>query len=277
MNEKFDMAIIGGGPGGYVAALRGAQLKKKVVLFEKDRVGGTCMNRGCIPAKFLLHQTKTFKETIDNKFLDGPLDDVSCNWEKVQDQRKKIVERFVQGIEFLLKKNGIQLVKGDAKLLNERQIQVREGDNNNIYEAECIILATGSRPADLPFLQPDRIKVITSKEGLALAEVPEDMVIVGADRIAANYDVANKIGTYEKAVLAHENDIPFYVAAPASTFDWSIECGADIKIEERCDSEVTKIFDYHPSLVKNPAFDVTPARYVTGIITKDGIIKPEVN
>ena len=189
MNEKFDMAIIGGGPGGYVAALRGAQLKKKVVLFEKDRVGGTCMNRGCIPAKFLLHQTKTFKETIDNEFLDGPLDDVTCNWEKVQDQRKKIVERFVRGIEFLLKKNGIQLVKGDAKLLNERQIQVREGDNNNIYEAECIILATGSRPADLPFLQPDRIKVITSKEGLALAEVPEDMVIVGAGAIGLEMGV----------------------------------------------------------------------------------------
>jgi len=104
-----------------------------------------------------------------------------------------------------------------------------------------------------------------------------DMVIVGADCIAANYDVANKIGTYEKAVLAHENDIPFYVAAPASTFDWSIACGADIKIEERDDIEVTKIFDYRPAQVKNPAFDVTPARYVTGIITEDGIIKPEVH
>ena len=69
MNKKFDLAIIGGGPGGYVAALRGAQLKKKVVLFEKDRVGGTCMNWGCIPAKFLLHQTKIFKEAKDNKYL----------------------------------------------------------------------------------------------------------------------------------------------------------------------------------------------------------------
>jgi len=177
------MAIIGGGPGGYVAALRGAQLKKKVVLFEKDRVGGTCMNRGCIPAKFLLHQTKTYKETKDSKYLDGPLDTLAINWERVQDQRKKIVQRFVRGIEFLLKKNEIHLVKGDARLLNDRQIEVREGNGNCVYEAESIILATGSRPADLPFLQPDGNKVLTSKEGLELAEVPDDMVIIGAGAI----------------------------------------------------------------------------------------------
>jgi dihydrolipoamide dehydrogenase len=183
MKEKFDMAVIGGGPGGYVAALRGAQLKQKVVLFEMDRVGGTCMNRGCIPAKFLLHQTKVYKETKDNKYIDGPLDSLTCNWEMVQDQRKKIVERFVRGIEFLLKKNGIHLVRGQAALLNERQIEVREEDENGVYEAERIILANGSRPADLPFLKPDGIKVITSREGLELASVPDTLIIIGAGAI----------------------------------------------------------------------------------------------
>jgi dihydrolipoamide dehydrogenase len=183
MKEKFDLAIIGGGPGGYVAALRGAQLNKKVVLFEKHRVGGTCMNWGCIPAKFLLYQTKNFKETKDNKYLDGPLDDLTCNWERLQDQRKKIVERFVRGIEFLLKKNGVHLIQGEAALLNERQIEVREGNDIDVYEAGKIILATGSRPADLPFLQPDGTKIITSKEGLELAAVPDDMVIIGAGAI----------------------------------------------------------------------------------------------
>ncbi len=183
MNEKFDLAIIGGGPGGYVAALRGAQLKQKVVLFEKERVGGTCMNWGCIPAKFLLHQTKIFKETKDNKYLDGPLDALTCNWGRVQEQRKKIVERFVRGIEFLLKKNGVQLVQGDAKLRNERQIEVQGENNKGIYKAERIILATGSKPAALPFLQPDGDTIITSKEGLELAEIPDNLVIVGAGAI----------------------------------------------------------------------------------------------
>ena len=189
MNEKFDLAIIGGGPGGYVAALRGAQLKQKVVLFERERVGGTCMNWGCIPAKFLLHQTKIFKETKDNKYLDGPLDALTCNWGRLQEQRKKIVERFVRGIEFLLKKNGVQLVQGDAKLLNERQIEVHGEDNNGIYEAERIILATGSKPAALPFLQPDGDSIITSKEGLELAEIPDSLVIVGAGAIGLEMGV----------------------------------------------------------------------------------------
>ncbi|UCE42593.1 MAG: dihydrolipoyl dehydrogenase [Candidatus Aminicenantes bacterium] len=189
MNNKYDLAIIGGGPGGYVAALRGAQLKQKVVLFEKDRVGGTCMNRGCIPAKFLLHQTKIFEETKNNKYLDGPLEALTCNWEKVQEQRKKIVERFVRGIEFLLKKNGIQLVLGDAKLRNEKQIEVQGEDNKGLYEAERIILATGSKPATLPFLQPDSNKIITSKEGLELAEIPDHLVIVGAGAIGLEMGV----------------------------------------------------------------------------------------
>jgi dihydrolipoamide dehydrogenase len=189
MNGKFDLAIIGGGPGGYVAALRGAQLKQKVVLFEKDRVGGTCMNWGCIPAKFLLHQTKIFKETKENKFLDGPLADLTCNWGRVQEQRKKIVERFVRGIEFLLNKNGIQLIQGDARLQNERQIEVQGEDNKGIYEAERIILATGSKPATLPFLQPDGDTIITSKEGLELAEIPDDLVIVGAGAIGLEMGV----------------------------------------------------------------------------------------
>ncbi|HDN95557.1 MAG TPA: S-methyl-5-thioribose-1-phosphate isomerase [Thermoplasmatales archaeon] len=102
-----------------------------------------------------------------------------------------------------------------------------------------------------------------------------DLVIVGADRIAANYDVANKIGTYEKAVVAKENDIPFYVAAPLSTFDESIEDGGKIKIEERNEEEVTSIYPWKPKKARNPAFDVTPAKYITAIITEESII--EVN
>lgn len=100
-----------------------------------------------------------------------------------------------------------------------------------------------------------------------------EMVIVGADRITANYDVANKIGTYEKAVLARENGIPFYVAAPLSTFDRSIRNGEEIKIEERRMEEVMSIYPWKPKKARNPAFDVTPAKYITGIITEEGIIK----
>jgi len=105
-----------------------------------------------------------------------------------------------------------------------------------------------------------------------------DMMIVGADRIAANGDFANKIGTYEKAVLAKENGIPFYTAAPVSTFDFSIKSGMDIPIEERCQDEVRyigrELVCPKGATARNPAFDMTPARYVTGIITENGIFKP---
>jgi translation initiation factor eIF-2B subunit alpha/methylthioribose-1-phosphate isomerase len=104
-----------------------------------------------------------------------------------------------------------------------------------------------------------------------------DMVITGADRIASNGDVANKIGTYEKAVLAKENGIPFYVAAPTSTFDKTIKSGNEIIIEERGMEELTTINGHSimPDYikVKNPAFDVTPAKYVKGYITEKGVVK----
>jgi dihydrolipoamide dehydrogenase len=207
MNEKFDIAIIGGGPGGYVAALRAAQLKQKVVLFEKERVGGTCMNWGCIPAKFLLHQTKIFKEAKDNEYLEGPLDALTCNWGKVQGQRKIIVERFVRGIEFLLKKNGIQLVYGDARLQNDRQIELRGPEKEGIYQAEKIILATGSRPATLPFLEPDGVKIITSRECLELADVPENMIVVGAGAIGLELGVIYQRLGCQVTVLEIMSDI----------------------------------------------------------------------
>lgn len=106
-----------------------------------------------------------------------------------------------------------------------------------------------------------------------------DSVIVGADRIAANGDFANKIGTYEKAVVARENGIPFYVAAPRSTFDFSIASGDEIKIEERKEEEVTSFRDVRVAgsgeRAKNPVFDVTPAKFVTAVITEEGVFKPD--
>lgn len=183
MNDRFDLAVIGGGPGGYVAALRGAQLKRKVVLFEKGTVGGTCINWGCIPSKYLLQQAEFFKEFKENKNLDGPLDKVTYNWTRIQERRRLVVERFVRGIELLLKKNGVVLVRGEAELLNPRQIEVRSAGEKHKFEAEKIILATGSMPSALPFARPDGQSVISSKEGLELTDIPGDMIVIGAGAI----------------------------------------------------------------------------------------------
>lgn len=183
MNEKKDIAIIGGGPGGYVAAIRAAQLKKKVVLIEKDKIGGTCMNYGCIPSKYLLHQTKTLKEIRDNPNLEEDSPEIKLDWEKVQKNRAKTVARLRKGTEFILKKNGVQIIRGTASLKKRKRIHVQKDREKEIFQAEHILLATGSRPAELPFLKIPDEKVITSREALELKEIPRKMIVVGAGAI----------------------------------------------------------------------------------------------
>ncbi len=182
MDEKCDIAILGGGPGGYVAALRGAQLKKKVLLIEKDLIGGTCMNRGCIPTKYLLHQTQMLRELKDNTNIDGPLENLKLNWTRVQEGKREKVKKLVKGIEFLLKKNGVKIIRGEARLKSERELIVQSKEDTKIFP-DKIILATGSESASLPFLQPNGEKIITSKDALELNKLPDRLLIVGAGAI----------------------------------------------------------------------------------------------
>lgn len=184
MTQTCDIAIVGGGPGGYVAAIRAAQLGKRVVLIEKDQVGGTCMNWGCIPTKFLLHETWLYSAMRQNRFLTGPVSDIGCDWPSVQQEKQKRVDRLIQGIEFLLKKNGVTLIRGSASLKDAGRVEVIDpgGDRTDV-EAASVILATGGRAAHLPFLAPDGERILTSREALELKEVPESLLIVGAGAI----------------------------------------------------------------------------------------------
>ena len=183
MREKWEIAILGGGPGGYVAALRAAQLKKKTVLIEKEKIGGTCINHGCIPTKYLLHQAKLLTQLKSNKSLEGPLNKIRCNWEKAQEEKEMIVERLVKGIEFLLRRTGVTLIRGAAHLKDERHIGVKTEEQELTLEAETIILATGSHPAQLPFLAPNGQEVVTSRQALQWKNIPPKLLIVGAGAI----------------------------------------------------------------------------------------------
>jgi dihydrolipoamide dehydrogenase len=183
MTKKYDLVVVGGGPGGYVAALRGAQLKKSVVLIEKERIGGTCMNWGCIPTKYLLQQTKIYKDARDNANIDGPLDSLSCNWQRLQEGKEKIVQKLVKGIEFLLKQNGVAVLKGDASLRKKREIWIQMGAGESQVEADKIVLATGSCPKELPFLPFNGTEVIDSKRALSLETIPKKILIIGAGAI----------------------------------------------------------------------------------------------
>jgi dihydrolipoamide dehydrogenase len=193
---KKDIAIIGGGPGGYAAALRCAQFGKRVILFEEDAVGGTCMNYGCIPTKSLLHQTQMARAVRTSRFLGGPVDWVGCDWARAQEEKKKAIDRLVRGIEFLLQRNGVELIRARAMLGDERRILVRSAGEENVYEAQKIILASGSRPAELSFLKTDGTAVVTSREALEFDAVPKSLLIVGAGAVGLEMGtIYSRMGT----------------------------------------------------------------------------------
>ena len=196
MPTQYDIAIIGGGPGGYTAAIRCAQLKKKVVVFEEDAVGGTCMNYGCIPTKHLLYQTKLFKELRSSRTLAGPLSEIRCDWPKVQRDKRKVVDRLVRGVEFLFQRYGIELVRAKAILKSERTIGAATKDGERTFEANRIILALGGRAADLPFLKADGSMVVTSQEALEFSDIPKSLLVVGAGAIGIEIGtIYSRLGT----------------------------------------------------------------------------------
>ena len=196
MTDQRDIVIIGGGPGGYLAAMRGAQLKKRITLVEADRIGGTCINYGCIPTKYLLHQTKILREVGATKTLEGPVGDVRLNWPKVQQGRQSVVDQLVKGLVFLLEKGKVEIIKGEARLAAARTVVVRTADGGRTLDADKIIIATGSRAAGLPFLKPDGRTVITSTEALTLPEVPKSLLVIGAGAVGLEMGVIyRRLGT----------------------------------------------------------------------------------
>ena len=196
MSEKRDLIIIGGGPGGYVAALRAAQLRKKVTVIEEDRIGGTCMNYGCIPTKFLLSQTKTWSELKHNPRIEGWGENTRLNWPSVQKGKRAVVDKLVRGTEFLLERSGVEVLRGRGELRNERDVLFRGPAGEKALEAEKIILATGSAPADLPFLKANGNTVVTHLEALDFESVPRSLIVVGAGAIGLEIGtIYSRVGT----------------------------------------------------------------------------------
>lgn len=183
MEEKYDFAVIGAGPGGYVAAIRAAQLNQKVVLIEQERIGGTCINRGCIPTKYLLQETKLFHDIQNFAFANSDQREFEYDWQKIQEEKINRVEKLIQGIEFLLQKNGVKCVEGHATLTREKHIEVQNQDQSLEIHSENIVLATGSKPASISFIQPDGKNILYSKDALGLNQVPESLLILGAGAI----------------------------------------------------------------------------------------------
>lgn len=188
MSKKCDLLIIGGGPAGYVAALRAAQLGASVALVEKEKVGGTCINRGCIPTKALITCTNLFDKFKKASAFGIQYQQLSIEPKKVIERKNKIVETIIKGIAMLLEKNKIDLISGTAKALEPGKIEVTKSDGSKL-SVECgkLILATGSSPACLPGLSFDKDKLLCSDDLLDPISIPDNLTIVGGGVIGIHF------------------------------------------------------------------------------------------
>ncbi|MDI6765111.1 MAG: FAD-dependent oxidoreductase, partial [Thermodesulfobacteriota bacterium] len=209
MNPKR-IVIIGGGPGGYVAAIRAAQLGAKPILIEKDRIGGTCLNRGCIPTKALLHDAGILRSLRSSHIFQTLSVEGSGLLESMMERKKKVVQELVKGVEILLESHRVTVKKARADLLSPNQVVLLDGeDGKEILEADAIILAPGSTSKSIPSITPDGNQVITSDEALEMAKIPREMVIIGGGYIGVEFaTLFNTLGSKVTIVEILENILP---------------------------------------------------------------------
>lgn len=191
--EGYDVVVIGSGPGGYVAAIRCAQLGMRTACVEKGALGGTCLNIGCIPSKTLLHSSELYYSLSHHMPQHGiSIEKAGFDFGAMMNRKQKIVEEFNQGVAFLFKKNKIDHLKGTGTLTSNTTISV---DGKEI-SAKNIIIATGSEPIRLPFLPIDEKRVVTSEGALSLSQVPKRLIVIGAGVIGVELgSVYSRLGS----------------------------------------------------------------------------------
>lgn len=184
-----EIAIIGGGPGGYVAAIKAAQMGADVALVEKDSIGGVCLNRGCIPTKAMVRSAEVYDNINDAKSFGLEVDDsaVSVNMKKVVRRKNRVTSRLVKGVEHLLKSHKVDVIDGIGEFIDENTILVKTEDGEQKIKAENIIVATGSKVSTIPIEGIELEDVIDSNQALELDELPDELVIVGGGYIGMEF------------------------------------------------------------------------------------------
>ena len=183
--NKVDLIVIGAGPGGYVAAIRAAQLGMTVLCVEKrTTLGGTCLNVGCIPSKALLHSSHKYTEAQNHLSDYGiKVGNVSLDLPKMMAQKDKVVEQLTNGIDFLFKKNKINRLVGTARFLSVHEVAIQTEAGEEVWHAKKILIATGSESISLPGIDFDEKTIISSTGALTLKTVPKEMIVVGGGYI----------------------------------------------------------------------------------------------
>jgi dihydrolipoamide dehydrogenase len=195
MSKSYDIVILGGGPGGYTAAIRAAQLGKTVAIVERDKLGGTCLHRGCIPSKSLLRSAEVYATMKDSEAYGIEAQSITLNIGKVHERKRQAVEQLHNGVQFLMKKNKIDVYIGNGRVIGPSifsprsgavAVELADGEAETLV-SENLIIATGARPRSLPGLKIDGVHVLTSDEALQLEELPKSLAIIGGGVIGVEW------------------------------------------------------------------------------------------
>lgn len=221
MTKEYDLAIIGGGPGGYVAAIKASQLGLKVAVIEKEKVGGTCLHQGCIPTKTFLRSAEVFRQMKSAKQFGVDVAEYALNFMNVQKRKAKVVDQLYRGVQSLLKKNNVSVYDGIGRILGPSifspmagTISIEHGQDieNTMLIPKNIIIATGSKPATLPGVKIDGEYVLTSDDAIQIKQLPKSIIIVGGGVIGvewasllADFNVAVTLIEYSKHLLPTED------------------------------------------------------------------------
>tara|TARA_B100000886_G_C20403174_1_gene483513 strand:+ start:396 stop:1784 length:1389 start_codon:yes stop_codon:yes gene_type:complete len=193
---RYDIAVLGGGPGGYVAAIRGSQLGLSVCIIEKEKLGGVCLNWGCIPTKALIKNAEVYNLIKNSEQYGINIDKVSVDFKKNVERSRAVSKNLSKGIEFLMKKNRIRHIVGKGYLKTKNSINIDYNGKTQSVEAGKIIIATGARPKILPGLNADAKGVLTAKEAMLLENPPKDIIIIGSGAIGIEFAYYfNEFGT----------------------------------------------------------------------------------
>ena len=207
---KYDVAIIGSGPGGYVAAIRAGELGLKTVVVEKDPyLGGTCLHVGCIPTKVLLHHADIYDHFKNGEELGFEVSGLKVNWANVLARKDKIVKKHAKGIEFLFKKNKVEFVQGWGKYDGPGRVSVEKDGKTSIIEASNVLLVSGSEARSLPGIEPDHTTILTNRSILQLPAIPKTLIVVGAGAVGVEFaSIYNSFGTQVTILEALDRVVP---------------------------------------------------------------------
>lgn len=223
MTKEYDLVVLGGGTGGYVAAIRASQLGMKVAVVEKEKLGGTCLHRGCIPSKALLRSAEIFKQTKEAQQYGIETNDITLNFETVQERKNNIIQRLHQGVQGLMKKGKIDVFQGFGRILGPSifspmpgtiSIEYGNGEENTMLVPKNVLIATGSKPRTLPGLELDGKYVMSSDDALEMDMLPSSILIVGGGVIGiewasmlADFGVAVHVLEYQEQLLPTEDHV----------------------------------------------------------------------